>query len=55
MMRGIVVGLLGLCAVAAFLLSKRASAPAVKLNEDLRRWEDDGGHQPAVTVDIHST
>ena len=65
MMRGIVVGLVGLCAVCVFLLSKRASTPAAQQSADLRRWEDDGGHlpeadhndvrQPLVTVEIHST
>ena len=65
MKRSIVVGVVGLCAFVAFLLSKRASPATAQPSVDLRRWEDDGGLQPevhphdgrrpAVTVDIHST
>ena len=66
MKRIMVVSVLGVCALAAFLVSKRASLPAAAdQSDDLRRWEDDGGHLPevdrdvgrhaVVTVAIHST
>jgi hypothetical protein len=63
MKRSIILGAMGLFALAAFFLLKRVGPQSATRNDDLQRWEDDGGRspevdtrsdQPFVTVDIHS-
>ena len=57
-MRSGVIGIaiMGLLAITATLLLKRASARSTEKIDDLQRWEDDGGNLPSKVpiVEIHS-
>ena len=52
----IVIAIMGLLAITATLLLKRASGHSTEKIDDLQRWEDDGGNLPSKVpiVEIHS-